>query len=407
LKIGVGTTHVTEVTIPATFDDIFHYEPNYKVLICKLHREAIKGLEGHLKRSHGLKKADRQPYLDYLARLQLQLAKPKDVPIPDPSGPPVEALGEPLDAFQCKLITCGHVSINRKSMQGHCNKAHDWAYKKSDPTHWSRVKVQTFFNGFHQRYFVVQVVSAAEACVTVSEADEELKQKFLQGIKEGREKDVEAKKILDSKMEKMDNTGWWNHTKWPQHFGDRHLGNIAHASQLPDRQERELLEAKRIVISMIKRAVDGLSLLHDDTPNWLRTANSTNRVENRPMVRLQNVESLDTYINYWVRFMCYCLRVRGAQCKLEEREERRARRREGDGGVASERGSVDSGSEDDEEEVGGEDANSDAGEEDEEERGEGVDSNAGEDDDEIVRQFKDCCELAVFNDEQKRLLEEM
>jgi hypothetical protein len=103
------------------------------------------------------------------------------------------------------------------------------------------------------------------------------------------------------------------------HFGDRHLGNFAHASRLPERQERGLLDAKTIVITMIKSAVDGLSLLHDDTPNWLRTANSTNRVENRPMVRLQNVESLDTYINYWVRFMCYSLRVRAAQRKIEAR----------------------------------------------------------------------------------------
>ena len=92
-------------------------------------------------------------------------------------------------------------------MQGHCNKAHNWVYKKSDPTHWLKVKVQTFFNGFHQRYFVVQVVSAAEARATMSEADEELKQKFLQGIKEGRENNTEAKKILDLKIEKIDNTG--------------------------------------------------------------------------------------------------------------------------------------------------------------------------------------------------------
>ena len=141
--------------------------------------------------------------------------------------------------------------------------------------------------------------------------------------KEGRRRQSE-KKVLAAKMENFDNTGWWTHTRWQLHFGDRHLGNIAHASRLPDRKEDELLDAKRIVISMIKSAVDGLSLLHDDTPHWLRTANATNRVENRPMVRLQNVESLDTYINYWVRFMCYCLRVRGAQRKIEAREEQRA-----------------------------------------------------------------------------------
>jgi hypothetical protein len=118
--------------------------------------------------------------------------------------------------------------------------------------------------------------------------------------------------------------------------------------------------------------------------------------------------------------MCYCLRVRGAQRKLDKREERRrARRREGEGDVASERGSVGHRSKDDEEEVGGE------GEEDEEDS-EGVKSDAGDKDKEIrgkgvktdnidkedegdkeARRLKDCCELALFNDEQKRLLEEI
>jgi hypothetical protein len=39
-------------------------------------------------------------------------------------------------------------------------------------------------------------------------------------------------------------------------------------------------------------------------------------------VRLQNVESLDTYINYWVRFIYYSLRVQVVQRKIEARGER-------------------------------------------------------------------------------------
>ncbi|ELR06954.1 hypothetical protein GMDG_08188 [Pseudogymnoascus destructans 20631-21] len=33
----------------------------------------------------------------------------------------------------------------------------------------------------------------------------------------------------------------------------------------------------------LEKSVDGLSSLNDDTPYWLRTANSTEKVENRPM----------------------------------------------------------------------------------------------------------------------------
>jgi hypothetical protein len=222
------------------------------------------------------------------------------VKLPDPGGPPFAALGKPLDGFQCD--DCDHIVVSLDSMQKHC-KIHGWFYSKTDPIHWKKVKVQTFFGVGFQRYFTVasedcqeEDVSAPDSTASVNEAEDELKE-FLQEMKVGREKDAERKKILDSAMEKMDNTGWWNHTRWLDHFGDRHLGNIAHASRLPDREERELLDGEQIIISMIKSAVDGLSLLHDDTPNWLRTANSTSLVENRPMVRLQNVESLDTYIN--------------------------------------------------------------------------------------------------------------
>jgi hypothetical protein len=35
-----------------------------------------------------------------------------------------------------------------------------------------------------------------------------LRQKFLREIKEGREKDADQKKILDTTIEKIDNTGW-------------------------------------------------------------------------------------------------------------------------------------------------------------------------------------------------------
>lgn len=86
--------------------------------------------------------------------------------------------------------------------------------------------------------------------------------------------------IADSKTEKTDNTGWRSFVQWRPHFGDRIVRLIAHASRLPDRKDKQLKRAAEIVDVMIKSAVDGLSSLHDDTPYWLRTANSTGKVEN-------------------------------------------------------------------------------------------------------------------------------
>jgi transcriptional regulator of heat shock response len=101
------------------------------------------------------------------------------------------------------------------------------------------------------------------------------------------------------------------------------LRRIAYTSRLPDRKDKQLQRASEIVSLIIKKAVDRLSSLHDNTPYWLRTANSTKKVENRPIVRLQNEDSLDRYIIYVRRFACYLLRVYIAQ---KERGDSKANR---------------------------------------------------------------------------------
>lgn len=149
-----GTERLTEIRL----DDMFYYDANYKVLICKYHGQGVVGLEGHLKDAHNLrKKEERQPFLDRYAGLAI--AKPQDVALPPMNGPPFHALREPSPGFYC--IECGHLSTSQKSMQGHCNKKHKWRVTKQDPTHWTTVMVQTFFEGSNLRYFIVRVGSDA------------------------------------------------------------------------------------------------------------------------------------------------------------------------------------------------------------------------------------------------------
>jgi hypothetical protein len=82
----------------------------------------MKGLKEHLEVAHGLKKKERQLYLEHYGAFQL--AKPEDVTRPPANGHPFEALEEPICGFQC--TTCSHISSKRKTMRGHCNKAHEW-----------------------------------------------------------------------------------------------------------------------------------------------------------------------------------------------------------------------------------------------------------------------------------------
>ena len=71
---------------------------------------------------------------------------------------------------------------------------------------------------------------------------------------------------------------------------------------------------------IIKCTIDKLSSFYDDIPYQLRTANSTKKVKNRPIVRLQNKDSLDQYITYLWRFTYYLLRVYVVQKERESYE---------------------------------------------------------------------------------------
>jgi hypothetical protein len=280
-------------------DDELYYDPEYKVLICRKHKLAVKGLDWHLKDAHGLRsKKERQPILDQYDSLVLLLLN--DVLQPPNNCAPFEALGTPLDGFQC--IECGHISVNYKSMRGHCNKTHEWYVTKDEPTHWTQVKVQTFFGIGTRKYFTVrslgpELVPIATVDLSHEEvvAAEQLQREFKELTKRHRER----LDIMEMETEKSDKTGWWNFVKWQDHFSGRNMRRVAHAGRLPDRSDQEMKHVTSIVKTMIQGAVNGLDTMYDDTPHWLRTANSTERVENRPMVRLQNPESLDTYIIYF------------------------------------------------------------------------------------------------------------
>lgn len=287
--------------------DDFFYDPEFKLLICKKHKSGIKGLDRHLKDAHGLrKKKERQSLLDHFA--QFDLVRPQEVATPSANSPPFKALGEPNLAYLCK--DCSHLSTSHKAIRGHCNKEHKWRHSVDVPVYWTKVYVQSFFEGFYQKYFIVQRESPLPPSqVDLTEEDEDDKAQLLREFKEAREKHAEAQAVVEKEMEKSDHTGWWNLVRWRDHFAECNIKRIAHASRIPDRQDELLKHAASIVDLMIKGAVKGLASLHDDTPFWLRTANSTNTVQNRPMVRLQNEESLDRYVGYWKRFMLYVLRV--------------------------------------------------------------------------------------------------
>jgi hypothetical protein len=109
------------VTLVSSSDDDFQYNPEYKVLIYKKYKHIVRGLETHLEDAHGLKKKERRPLLDRYSTLLL--IKPEDIHTPPLNRRPFEALKDLIPAFQC--LDYDHISINRKSIRGHYNKAYN------------------------------------------------------------------------------------------------------------------------------------------------------------------------------------------------------------------------------------------------------------------------------------------
>jgi hypothetical protein len=186
-------------------DDDFYYEPNYKVLICKKHKQAVKGLDTHLREVHRLTKKERRLLVDRFA--MLTLAKPNDVITPLKNRPLFKALRDPVLAYQCN--SCSQISTNWKTIQRHCNKKHQWCYSKETLAHWIEVQVQSFFEGFHQCYFIVQdKLAVTEPQNDLPEEDDDNTAQLKQEFKETREKDVKKQAVVEKEIEKSNNTSW-------------------------------------------------------------------------------------------------------------------------------------------------------------------------------------------------------
>jgi hypothetical protein len=99
----------------------FHYDTNYKVLICEYYRVAVVGLNGHLKDAHNLyRKDERQPILDQYTGLVL--VEPCNITTLLLNGLPFEALRKPARVFH--YDDCSNILRSQKAIQGHCNRIH-------------------------------------------------------------------------------------------------------------------------------------------------------------------------------------------------------------------------------------------------------------------------------------------
>jgi Orsellinic acid/F9775 biosynthesis cluster protein D len=101
------------------------YNPQYKVLICRKHREAMNPsfIERHLRLAH---KATplyvRQSVLEYSNGLEL--IAPEDLETPEDTPETIGGLNF-KNSFQC--INCLFLQERKRNIMDHCRYEHGWA----------------------------------------------------------------------------------------------------------------------------------------------------------------------------------------------------------------------------------------------------------------------------------------
>ena len=303
--------------------DAFEYLPAHRVLVCREHRYAVRNLKTHLDRSHALPAVVKKAVLAHFARLSLVL--PEQAPLPEPDGAPIECLGQPVKGHLCdgdENGRCGFISTRRDTTAQHCNQVHGWKSSVDDRQHWSEVSVQSFCStSGKQRYFIVRAEGEQGEkqdeglpADLQSDADE-----IMQEFDRLESQQKKALEKADEAMVKTDQTGWWKKTGWVEHLKGSNLKRLSRAARLPDKHDPTLRQVRELVEMSIEQCVKGLMTLPSELRRWLKSVQIA-EVDQRPMGRLQNEASQNLYATYWVRLICYCLRVLQSEGSHEEHE---------------------------------------------------------------------------------------
>ncbi|CAD0085033.1 unnamed protein product, partial [Aureobasidium mustum] len=311
-----GSIEETEQQEIAAAMSNYVYLAEHEVLICKEHGYAVRGLDSHLRLVHTSytstsKKARAALRQHHSGR---NMPDPSTVRLPEPGQPAIEYLCKPIPGYYCihnqdntageqdvrgdastttdSPSHCGFTTSDRTNIGKHCRNAHGWKSTDEDRQCWKDVYIQTFCKSSgKQKWFVVKTPDQIDRERASQIQFDGIKDDF-QKLKEQWQKEQE---ILADRVEKCENTGWWNKTRWREHLKNCNLTHLSYTSRLPEKDEEALLKVAAVIEKMALR-------------RWLRSA-EMHKPDVRPLSRLQNPESQERYTGYWKRMVCYCLRV--------------------------------------------------------------------------------------------------
>src|SRR6266480_1781661 len=118
--------------------------------------------------------------------------------------------------------------------------------------------------------------------------------------------------IIDEDQRLVDLTPWLRKTRWPIYFAGKDLVSIARMSYLPSREEESLKIVCKSIDRIFWRCTEGIQdcvsrdwelLLY-----WLGSYEE-NKASSKPFGTYYTKKTVKNYVNYWKRFVCYCLRL--------------------------------------------------------------------------------------------------
>ncbi|PNP37241.1 hypothetical protein TGAMA5MH_10863 [Trichoderma gamsii] len=300
------------------------YHEKYWCLVCRVHGYALLNLESHLKHRHrDIKRKAREAIVARHSWLDLR-RPPDDDFRHGPSNPrlPVEGVSV-LDGWGCDQ--CGLLTPSRKWLRVHYNEGHSTQGKvPKEPT----VKIQTLFTGPKRAIHYFCVTGAERRLETETEREgraeyhhskrggqvgPECLDKTIAKIKEqwvhDQGQQEEMQKVLADGAAKHEITNWLKRSGWTAHFTGRDLGEIHLCSRMPgpkdDRLQRLVAAVDRMFFGRCIAGLKSMPLM----ARLLLASPHPKDAHSRPFGPLQEKTSMDRYLTYWKRFLCYCMNV--------------------------------------------------------------------------------------------------
>ena len=298
------------------------YHEEEQLLICAYHGYALLALDSHLRDRHkDLSRKTRAAISDKYSGLQLR--RPADDSFRHgPSNPRAPVDGLPMrDGWHCHA--CGLLTPSRKWLRVHYNDEHGMRGRVSqEPT----VKIQTLFTGPKSaiHYFCVAApregddwterdgaAGPGRRSLPAARAEQG---GLLDRIKEqwahDRSQQEELQKVLADGAAKHETTNWLKRSGWTAHFVGRDLGQVYACSRMPGAEDDSVLQVLVAAVDRVffERCVAGLTSMPLMTRLLLASPHPRD-AHSRPFGPLQEKTSMDRYITYWKRFLCYCMRV--------------------------------------------------------------------------------------------------